>query len=138
MSNHQLVTHDHLIRVVYRDTDQMGFVYYANYFVFMEIGRVELLRARGWTYREMEEAGIRIPVLHADCDFQRPARYDDLVRVRTTLTLVNRLRIEFAYEIHCDERDELLATGTTRHAFMDNDGRPRRVDAGVVQKLGGA
>ncbi|MBI5155407.1 acyl-CoA thioesterase [Candidatus Poribacteria bacterium] len=127
--------HDHLIRIVYRDTDQMGFVYYANYLVFMEIGRVELLRARAWSYRAMEEEGFRIPVLHAECDYLRPARYDDLLRVRTTLVEATRLRLSFQYEIHCDERRELIATGATRHAFMNTQGKPQRVTESVVERL---
>lgn len=127
--------HDVTYRVVYRDTDQMGFMYHANHFVLMEIGRVELLRAKGWSYREMEAEGILIPVLHAECDFKRPALYDDIVRIRTWMELVTRVRVRFRYELHCDARGELLSTGMTEHAFMGGDRRPVRLDPKVVERL---
>lgn len=130
-------THDHEIRVCYRDTDQMGIVYYANYFVYMEIARVEYLRARGWTYREMEEAGIRIPVVHAACDFKRPARYDDIVRVHVVLTQLTRVRLDFRYEMYCDARGELLATGESRHVFFDRSNAMLRIDPSVVDRIRG-
>ena len=129
--------HDHPVRVTYRDTDQMGFSYYGNYFTYMEIGRVEYLRARGWSYRQLEEMGIRLPVLHAACDYSRPALYDDLLRVRAMVEEITRARVSFRYEIYCDERQELLATGTTRHAFTGPGNRPRRVPSGIVAILTG-
>jgi acyl-CoA thioester hydrolase len=128
-------TQDTLIRVTYRDTDQMRFVYYANYFVYMETGRTEYIRSRGWTYREMEEAGFVLPVIHAECDYKTPARYDDLLRVRTVLESATRVQVLFRYEIHCDARGELLALGQTRHAFLTPDGRLQRVSPEIVARL---
>jgi acyl-CoA thioester hydrolase len=129
---------DHPIRIAYRDTDQMGFVYYANFLAFMEIGRVELLRARGWTYREMEESGVFLPVLRAECDYVRPARYDDLLRVRTYLTEATRLRLNFRYEIFCDAREELVAAGATQHVFMGRDEHAVRVSHEVLSRIRGS
>lgn len=129
--------HDHIIRVSYADTDQMGIVYYSNYFVYMENGRTEWLRSRGWTYRDMERQGIFLPVLHASCDYYHPARYDDLLRVRTVVEELSRLRINFRYEISCDRRGELLAEGSTSHVFMDPDGKPKRVGEEVIIRLKG-
>ena len=123
------------IRVVYRDTDQMGVVYYANYFVFMERARTEYLRARGLTYRELEQGGINLPVTRAECDYKRPARYDDLVRVRAFVAETTRVRLVFRYEIYCDARGELLATGSTRHVYLGKDMRPRRVSKDFVRFL---
>lgn len=130
--------HDHEIRVCYRDTDQMGIVYYANYFVFMEIGRVEFLRVRGWTYREMEAAGVRIPVVHASCDFKRPALYDDVIRVRVFLTQLTRVRLDFRYEMFCDARSEMIATGESRHVFFDRNNVMQRVGPEVVERIAGS
>ena len=72
------------LRVRYAETDQMGVVYHANYFVWFEVARTDLLRARGWTYREMEQAGVSLPVIEAHCEYRRPARYDDEVDIAAT------------------------------------------------------
>ena len=72
------------VRVRYAETDQMGVVYYANYFVWFEVARTDLLRTLGWTYREMEDSGVLLPVIDAQCEYRRPARYDDEVEVRAT------------------------------------------------------
>ena len=128
--------HDHLFRVVYRDTDQMGVVYYANYYVYMEIGRVELMRSKGSSYRELEEKGVYIPVVHCHCDYKKPARYDDLLRIRSSISMLTRVRLQFQYEIYQHERDELLATGDTHHVFMaTEDHRPMRIPAEVTEML---
>lgn len=127
--------HEHLHRVVYRDTDQMGFVYHANHLVYFEIGRVEWLRARGWTYRSMEQAGVLIPLTDAAIRFHRPGRYDDLLRIRARPLRITRLRLDFEYEVHADERGEHLASGSTSHVFMDASGRPRRLSPATVEFL---
>ncbi len=115
------------IRVTYHDTDQMGHVYYGQYLVWFEIGRTEWLRSRGGTYRNLEETGTYLPVKECWCEYQRPARYDDLLRIVTWVAEVRRASVRFGYEIHCDARGELLARGWTLHAFVDKD---RRVVAG--------
>lgn len=121
------------IRVTYRDTDRMGHVYHANYFVWFEIGRTELLRAMGSaSYRDWEEKeGIFLPVLHCWADFRRAAQYDELIVVETSLVELTRASVTFEYvvrpaETGKDGRDETLATGGTRHAFMDRDGKITR------------
>ena len=87
------------MRVRYAETDQMGVVYHANYFVWFEVGRTDLLRQLGWTYREMERAGVRLPVIEAHCAYHRPARYDDELEIRTTGRLVSPVRMAFDYEV---------------------------------------
>ena len=87
------------IRVRYAETDKMGVVYHANYFMWFEIGRCELLRAIGRSYREMEASGIGLPVIEAHCEYKSPARYDDELVVKTTGRLLSPARVEFAYEI---------------------------------------
>ena len=115
------------VRVRYADTDQMGVVYHANYFVWFEVGRTDLLRAAGWTYREMEAEGLSLPVIEAHCDYKQPARYDDELDVRTTGELMSPVRVAFSYEIVRPADGELLATGRTVHATLDRTGRPSRL-----------
>ena len=119
--------HLHLYRVTYRMSDQMSYVYYSNYLEFFEMGRTELLRARGLTYRQMESEGYVLPVIHCSCDYLAPARYDDLLEIRTWIDRLTRVRIDFSYEIARQGEDKTLCRGVTRHAFISPDGRPRRL-----------
>jgi len=116
---------DTTIRVRYAETDQMGIVYYANYFVWFELGRVELLRGRGLSYRDFEEQeDCFIVVADARCTYRAPARYDDLITIRTRVTGVRSRVVTFGYEILADG-DRLLATGETTHVITDRGGKPR-------------
>ena len=113
-------------RVRYKDTDQMGMVYYGNYFTFFEVGRVEYMRDRGIAYKQMErEDDSYIVVAEASCRYLRPARYDDLLRIRTRVSESRRRSIRFAYEIVHHESGELLATGETVHIICNREGRPK-------------
>ncbi len=115
------------IRVRYAETDKMGVVYYSNYFIWFEIGRCELLRTIGRSYRQMEAEGIGLPVIEAHCEYRSPARYDDELQVRTTGRLLSPARVEFEYEI-CRPCDGTVnATGRTVHAAIDTNGRPCRL-----------
>jgi len=113
--------------VRYAETDQMGVVYHANFFVWFEVGRTDLLRSAGWTYREMEAEGLSLPVIEAHCDYKQPARYDDELEVRTTGELMSPVRVAFSYEVVRPADGELLATGRTVHATLDRAGRPSRL-----------
>jgi acyl-CoA thioester hydrolase len=124
------------VRVRYADTDQMGVVYYANYFVWFEVGRNEWLRDSGWTYREMEAAGISLPVIEAYCEYRQPARYDDEIEIRTQARTLSPVRIRFDYEARRIGDDTLSVTGHTVHAALGADGRPRRLPASVLDILG--
>jgi len=115
------------VRVRYAETDRMGVVYYANYFVWFEVARADLLRTLGWTYREMEDAGVTLPVIEAHCDYRRSARYDDEVEVRTAGTLMSPVRMAFDYEVQVKGQAEVTAIGRTVHAALDRDGRPCRL-----------
>jgi acyl-CoA thioester hydrolase len=115
------------LRVRYSETDQMGIVYYANYLVWFEVARTDLLRQFGWTYREMEESGIRLPVIEAHCTYQRPARYDDEIEVRAAVRLMSAVRLEFTYEVVLAAEGTTAAVGTTRHAALTMEGRPCRL-----------
>jgi len=115
------------LRVRYAETDKMGVVYYANYLVWFEVGRADLLRSLGWTYREMELAGISLPVIEAHCDYLRPARYDDEIEVRTEGRMLSPVRMEFQYEVVRRNDRVVTATGRTVHAALDAAGRPCRL-----------
>ena len=115
------------VRVRYAETDQMGVVYYANYFVWFEVGRTDWLRATGWSYRDMETDGYALPVIEAHCTYRESAKYDDDIDVGTTGALVSPVRVQFTYEIVRSIDHTLLATGTTVHASLDRNGRPCRL-----------
>ena len=119
------------VRVRYADTDQMGVVYYANYLIWFEVGRTELLRTLGWSYREMEGAGIGLPVIEASCVYHRPARYDNELGIQTTGTLISGVRMQFDYEIVRAPEGELIVRGRTLHAAVNHQGRPSRLPARV-------
>ncbi len=115
------------LRVRYADTDQMGVVYYANYLVWFEIARTDLLRQAGWTYKEMEADGFSLPVIEAHCEYRQPARYDDLIDVEARGAFVSPVRVKFDYRVLRSDVNVLLAEGHTVHASLDSSGRPRRL-----------
>jgi acyl-CoA thioester hydrolase len=122
------------VRVRYAETDQMGVVYYANYFVWFEIGRTDLLRSLGGSYREMEADGLTLPVIQASCEYAAPCRYDDELVVVTEGRLLSPIRVAFTYAV---ERPDgvVAARGRTEHAAIARDGRARRLPAAVRDAL---
>jgi len=119
------------LRVRYAETDKMGVVYYANYLVWFEVARADLLRSLGWSYREMELAGISLPVIEAHCEYRRPARYDDEMEVRTEGRMLSPVRMEFHYEVVRKHDQVVAAEGRTVHAALDASGKPCRLPARV-------
>ncbi len=120
--------HDAQVRVRYAETDQMGVVYYGNYFVWFEIGRVELMRALGFEYKLMEtEDDCFIVVAEASCRYRQSAKYDELLRIRTRISQAGNRVVKYAYEILRDTDDSLLATGETTHVICGKDGRPKQL-----------
>ncbi|MFZ0582607.1 MAG: thioesterase family protein [Candidatus Acidiferrales bacterium] len=114
------------IRVRYAETDQMGVVYHGNYFTWFEVGRVELCRQLGFEYKQMEiEDDSYIVVADAHCRYKRPARFDDLLLIRTRVLNAQRRTVKFGYEVVHQESGELLATGDTMHVICDRLGRPK-------------
>ncbi|MBA2260135.1 MAG: acyl-CoA thioesterase [Acidobacteria bacterium] len=118
------VTH---LRVRYAETDKMGVVYYANYLVWFEVARADLLRSLGWSYREMEGAGVILPVIEAHCEYQRPARYDDEIEVRTEGVMLSPVRMQFNYTVLRRADGVVAAEGRTVHASVTTEGRPCRL-----------
>jgi acyl-CoA thioester hydrolase len=125
------------VRVRYAETDQMGVVYYANYFVWFEVGRTDLLRTLGGTYRDLESEGIFLPVIEAACEYAQPSRYDDVLEIRTTGRVLSPIRVEFSYEVVRVADGVAVATGRTAHAAIGRGGRPCRLPAQVRQALTG-
>ena len=115
------------IRVRYAETDQMGVVYHGNYFAWFEVGRVELLRQLGWSYKALESDGISLPVIEATCQYRHPARYDDELEIRTTCRMMTALRVEFTYELVRLQDERVLAAARTTHVAVNRDGRPCRL-----------
>jgi acyl-CoA thioester hydrolase len=124
--------HEIELRVRYQETDPMGFLHHANYFTYFEIGRTELLRAAGGNYRQMEAAGQFVVVVKAECRFRRPARYDDLLRLRTTIVRVTQAKIEHQYELFRD--GECLAIGHVTLAIVDRSGKVQPVPSWMTEE----
>jgi acyl-CoA thioester hydrolase len=123
-------------RVRYAETDQMGVVYHANYLIWCEVGRTDLIRQFGRSYAEIEALGVGLAVSEASLRFLGPARYDDLIRVRTTLTEVRSRTMTFAYDITHAERGTRLVTASTTLVGVDRAGRMSRLPAILLQTLG--
>jgi acyl-CoA thioester hydrolase len=117
--------HETELRVRYQETDPMGFLHHAFYFTYFEIGRTELLRASGGNYRQMEAEGLLVVVVRAECRFHRPARYDDVLKLRTTIVRVTPAKIEHEYRLF--RQEELLAVGNVTLAVIDREGKVQRV-----------
>ena len=118
--------HDARVRVRYAETDQMGVVYHGNYFVWFEVGRVELMRALGVEYKKMEkEDDCHIVVADAHCRYHHPARYDEELRIRTRIAESRSRVVKFTYELFRDSDGTLLATGHTVHIICGGNGRPK-------------
>lgn len=129
-----MIEHTTHIRVRYADTDQMGFAYYANYLVWFEVGRTEMLRALGLPYAQIEKEKVALPVLEAHCTYRKAARYDNLLRVVSRLKERPRAGLRIDYEIF-DETGQLLAEGYTTHAFINGEGRPVRPPQSFTAKM---
>lgn len=134
--------HAHPIRVRYQETDQMGVVYHANYVNWFEIGRTELIRKRGFSYKRIEELGLFLPVVELESKFRQPAKYDDTIVIYTRIAAYNAKTVHFESQIRkaADEagpvagfeetepQGTLLVAGTTRHVWLDRDWKPVRID----------
>ena len=118
---------DFSLRVPYAHIDKMGIVYYANYFVYFEMARADLLREAGLPYGELEERGIMLPVVEAHCDYKKSAHYDDLLVVHSFCRSFRGPRLRIDYEVRRDT--DLLVSGHTEHVCMNPSGRVLRPDA---------
>ncbi|MBK7382111.1 MAG: acyl-CoA thioesterase [Flavobacteriales bacterium] len=123
------------LRIRYAETDRMGYVYYGRYAELFEVGRVEALRNVGFRYRDLEDAGVMLPVRDLRITYHKPARYDDELTIRTTITALPSVRIDFGYEV-IDHGGTLLTDGSTTLIFVDGSTmRPRRAPEELVKAL---
>lgn len=130
-----MYTHEIKLRVRYGETDQMGYMYYGNYAELYEVGRVEMLRSLGFTYRGLEESGIILPVMELHCRYIKPARYDDELTIRTILKAFPGARITFEYELFNESR-ELINKGSTTLVFMNREShKPCKPPRTFMKKL---
>ena len=130
-----VVEHEITVRVRYADTDTMRVVYYANYLVWFESGRIELLRSRGVVYRDIEEMGIFIPVVEAKANYKAPARFDDELLVKTRIKEMGTTSVTFENEVYRLPGRELLCTGHTVHVVVGKDGRPMPIPEALRARL---
>jgi acyl-CoA thioester hydrolase len=128
--------HETEVRVRYAETDQMGVVYHANYLIWFEIGRSEFCRARGFSYREMEEKdNALLVVAESYCRYKSPAFYEDVITVRTNVSEVRSRSIRFSYEIYRPSDQVLLADGETLHLVTDENKKVRSLPASYKEML---
>lgn len=118
------MAHETTIRTRYSETDQMSVIYHANYFSWFEIGRTDYFRKVGMTYKSLEDQNILLPVIDVGCKYLVAAKYDDELIIRTRLTMLKGVKLQFEYEIIRKEDNQLLAQGYTKHGFVDKGLRP--------------
>lgn len=126
--------HTSTVRVRYGETDQMGVVYHANYLLYFEQGRTELLRATGLPYGELEARGVFLVVTEAGCRYRTPARYDETLEIRTRVDRLGRASVRFAYAV-VGQDGRLCAEGHTELAAVDAAKRPVRLPEDVASRL---
>jgi acyl-CoA thioester hydrolase len=123
------------IRVRYAETDKMGVAYYANYFVWFEVGRAELCRKKGFSYADLEALGYILVVTDAHCHYRNSARYDETIVIRTRLKGINKRMITFGYQLLRNGSEEELAEGETRHLSIGPNGKPKSLPDQFVDLL---
>lgn len=128
------VWHPH--RVSYGETDMMGVLYYAEYMHIFERARSALIREHGMSYGEVEQRGVYLPVREACCRYRSPARYDDLLLVRTWISEWRKASVTFSYELYREDKTTLLATASTQHACVNPQGKPVAVPDWLKALLG--
>lgn len=129
------------MRILYKDTDQMGVGHHANYVTWFEMGRTEWMRKFGLAYSDMESKGLLLPVMNVEVNYKKPAHYDDQISIFTRVTEYSKVKIVFEYEARIYESNErvekgvvlepygeLLASGSTTHMWLNQDWKPARLD----------
>jgi acyl-CoA thioester hydrolase len=114
---------ENTFRVRYAETDQMGIVYHSNYYIWFDMGRTEFMRSLGYEYGELEKQGVMLPILETHCTYKKPARYDDMVTVKTILAEMKGVRITFKYDVY-NQNGELMAQGSTVQAVVNRAMKP--------------
>ena len=120
------------IRVRYAETDRMGLLHHANYIVYFEAARTEMLRKRGWSYRDIEDSGHFLVIVQLGCKYKRPAYYDDLLTITTVVEKVTHVKLVHRYEVRRD--GVLLAEGHSTLACVDREGRPQALPTALRKR----
>ncbi len=120
-------------RVRYAETDNMGVAYHANYLIWFEVGRTDLIRQLGFPYKDMERRGVYLPVIDVHCRYLKPVHYDDVLELHTSLEERTGLRLPISYRLYRERI--LMATGQTIHAFTDINGKPHRPPEDILQAM---
>lgn len=123
------------VRVRYAETDKMGVAYYANYFVWFEVGRAELCRVKGFSYADLEALGYILVVMDARCHYRNSVRYDEAIIIRTRLKEINKRMITFSYQLLRNGNEEALAEGETRHLSIGPNGKPKSLPDHFIELL---
>lgn len=131
------MTAETMLRVRYQETDAMGVAHHAAYFAWFELGRSDLIRSAGRSYAEFEKEGLFLPVVEANARYHAPARYDEMLRLETSVLRLDRVRITFGYTLYGATEGEMRAEGATRHALIDRENRPVRIPDWIRELLGG-
>ena len=130
-----MYSHTQQTRVRYGETDQMGYCYYGNYAQFFELGRVENLRSLNMSYKDIEEEGFLLPVINLNINYIKPSFYDDLLTIKTTISKMPSVKIEFNYEIF-NEKKELITKGQTTLVFLSKETmKPTKCPENLLQRL---
>ena len=114
------MVHSFNIRVRYAETDQMSYVYYGNYAQYFEVGRVEFLRSQNYSYKQLEEDGVMMPVVEMNIKYKRPAKYDDLLTIQSSISTFDHKRVVFK-QVIINDNNKILTEGTVELAFIDSD-----------------
>ena len=130
-----MLTHRTTCRVIYGDTDNMGVAYHANYLRWFEMGRTEMMRALGLSYKEIEARGVYLPVAEVHCKFKSPAQYDDVLIIETALDTNIKGGVKFNYTIFSEDGAKVLARGYTKHPCLNGDGRVVRPPEFIMTAL---
>jgi len=134
-----MLTHRTTCRVIYGDTDNMGVAYHANYLRWFEMGRTEMMRDLGLSYKEIEARGVYLPVAEVHCKFKAPAQYDDVLIIETVLDADIKAGVKFNYTIFSEDGAKVLARGYTKHPCLNGEGRvvrPPEFIMAVLKKTG--
>jgi acyl-CoA thioester hydrolase len=123
----------YFVRVRFADTDPMGVVYHARYLEWFEAARTELIRHKGISYKEIEEKGLSLPVIEAFCRYRHSVTYDELIRIETRLTDLDRLKLRMEYQVYGEQKPTLRVEGYTLHCFTNQQSKPVRAPKSLIQ-----
>ena len=130
-----MIKHDHIIKVYYRDVDQMGIVYYTRYLEYFEEARTELLDSLGLSISSIEHEGMQLPVITSHCEYKSGAKLEDKLLIETLIEKIPKATLLIDYSVRNTVSDQILITGYTKHAFIDMSGQPKRVPSFILDKI---